>query len=136
MINVNRLSHSDAFKIVTEIRQKLENEGKRFAVAVTDETGELLVFFRTDNCIPAAIQIAINKAFTAARDHKKTSVIGDAYRESGVNTTYYGDLRYTGLGGGVPVIYAGEIIGAVAVSGLTQDEDEKMAIYGISSLEL
>jgi glc operon protein GlcG len=136
MINVTRLSHSDALKIVMAVKQKFENENKRGAIAVTDENGELLVFFRTDNCILAAIQIAINKAFTAACDQKKTSVIGNAFLEFGVNTTYYGDLRYTGLGGGVPVIYDEKIIGAVGVSGFSQEEDEAVANFGIDSLEL
>ena len=43
---------------------------------------------------------------------------------------YYGDPRYVGWGGGVPVLVEGQVVGAVAVSGLSQEEDAELAGMG------
>jgi glc operon protein GlcG len=44
--------------------------------------------------------------------------------------TNFGDLRYTAWGGGVPIFYKGEVVGAVGVSGLPEDEDMMLAKLG------
>ena len=46
--------------------------------------------------------------------------------------TNFGDLRYTSWGGGLPVIYQGQVIGAVGVSGLTEAEDVELAQLGVN----
>ena len=45
--------------------------------------------------------------------------------------TYYGDPKYVGWGGGIPVWKNGEAIGAVAVSGLSSSEDIALATLGV-----
>jgi glc operon protein GlcG len=46
---------------------------------------------------------------------------------------YYGDPRYVGWGGGVPVIMNGSVVGSVAVSGLSQEEDAELAALGAAA---
>ncbi len=72
------LSHADALRIVDAIRTELEVNGKGAAIAVADIHGELLAFLRTDGCKLPSINIAINKAFTAAREGKPSREIGDS----------------------------------------------------------
>ena len=83
------LSHADAMKIIEVIRKHLENEKKGAAVAVVDAHGELVAFLRTDDCVLPAISVAINKAFTAARDRKESGAIGKSSREDGFPLTNY-----------------------------------------------
>jgi glc operon protein GlcG len=45
--------------------------------------------------------------------------------------TNFGDLRYTGWGGGVPITYQGKVIGAVGVSGVPEAEDMALAQLGV-----
>ncbi|RPI98574.1 MAG: heme-binding protein, partial [Chloroflexi bacterium] len=73
-----QLSHSDALKVVTSIQAELEKENKGAAIAVVDSQGELLAFLRTDGCKLPSITIAINKAFTAAREMKESYTIGQS----------------------------------------------------------
>jgi glc operon protein GlcG len=47
---------------------------------------------------------------------------------------YYGDPRFVGWGGGVPVIVAGNVVGSIAVSGLVEAED--MEVAGMAATEL
>ncbi len=46
--------------------------------------------------------------------------------------TNYGDLRYVAWGGGVPITYQGQVVGAVGVSGLPEEEDMVLARKGAS----
>lgn len=124
------LSHADAMRIVAAIQQELEQTQKGAAIAVADTQGELLAFLRIDGCKLPSIMIAINKAFTAAREQKESKAVGQASREEGFPMSNFGDLRYTAWGGGVPIWYHGQIIGAVGVSGLPEEEDMVLARMG------
>jgi glc operon protein GlcG len=130
MYQSNHLSHTDAMKIISAIQARLEEGKKGAAIAVTDAQGELLAFLRTDGCKLPSIMIAINKAFTAAREQKESFAIGESSRSQGYPMTNFGDLRYTAWGGGVPIIHQGQVVGAVGVSGLPEDEDMELARMG------
>jgi glc operon protein GlcG len=125
-----QLSHADATKIIAAIQAELDKTGKGAAIADSDEHGELLAFLRTDGCPLASIVIAMNKAFTAARERKESRAVGDASRAEGFPMTNFGDLRYTAWGGGVPLVYEGQVVGGVGVSGLPESEDMVLARMG------
>jgi glc operon protein GlcG len=129
------LSHADALKIIGAIQARLEQEKKGAAIAVTDAQGELLAFLRTDGCKLPSIMIAINKAYTAAREQKESYAIGESSRSSGFPMTNFGDLRYTAWGGGVPIFHGHQIIGAVGVSGLPEAEDMELARWSAGLLD-
>ncbi|MCP4165422.1 MAG: heme-binding protein [Chloroflexi bacterium] len=126
----NHLSHTDAQKIVQTIQAELEKQGLGAAIAVADEHGELIAFLRTDGCPLASINNAINKAFTAARERKESRAVGDASRTEDFPITNFGDLRYTGWGGGVPILFQDQVVGAVGVSGLPEEDDMVLALMG------
>lgn len=126
------LSHQDAARIIAAIQTALEQRGKGAAIAVVDSHGELLAFLRTDGCKLPSIMIAMNKAFTAAREGRPTLEIGASSRETPFPMTNFGDLRYTAWGGGLPIFYQGQVIGAIGVSGLTEEEDIELAQLGVN----
>ncbi len=134
MYQSNHLSHTDALKIVTAIQSELEKENKGAAIAIVDAHGELIALLRTDGCPLPSINIAINKAFTAARQHTPSKSIGQASIAEQFPMTNFGDLRYTGWGGGVPLVYQGQVLGAVGVSGLPEEEDMVLAEMGAKLL--
>ena len=124
------LSHTDALKIIVAIQVELEKDNKGAAVAIVDAQGELIAFLRTDGCRLPSITTAMNKAFTAAREQKESKAIGQSSREKQFPMTNFGDLRYTAWGGGVPIIYNGQVVGAVGVSGLPEEKDMVLAQRG------
>jgi glc operon protein GlcG len=99
-----------------------------------DSQGELLAFLRTDGCKLPSIVIAINKAYTSAREQKSSRGVGEASRNEQFPMTNFGDLRYTAWGGGVPLIYQGQVVGAVGVSGLPEEEDMILAAVGAAMI--
>ena len=124
------LSHRDAQRVLDVIQKELDAHHKGAAVAVVDSHGELLAFVRTDGCPLPSINNAIHKAFTAARERRPSRDIGRAAREEGFPITNFGDLRYTGWGGGLPIVVDGQAVGGVGVSGLPEDEDIALAELG------
>jgi glc operon protein GlcG len=133
MYQCHHLSHHDAQTIITSIQKKLEEAHKAAAIAVVDAQGELLAFLRIDGCKLPSINIAINKAFTAARERTETRTIFENSRADGFPMSNFGDIRYTNWGGGVPIMHANEVIGGVGVSGLPENEDMELARMGSSA---
>ena len=130
MYQSESLSHRDALKIIAAIQAELDREKRGAAVAVADAHGELIAFLRTDGCKLPSINIAINKAFTAAREKTESKAVGQASLAEQFPMTNFGDLRYTAWGGGVPIKYQGKVIGAVGVSGLPEADDMELARMG------
>ncbi len=128
------IGHVEARGLVAMIGDRLDGKGEGAAVAVVDPHGELVAFLRTNGCGLASINIAIHKAFTAAREGVESSVLGERSRTEGFPITNFGDPRYVGWGGGVPIIVAGKVIGAVGVSGLPEAADVELARWAAASL--
>lgn len=129
------LSHAEAVRAVDLVRQELESRQAGAAVAVVDPHGELLAFLRTDGCRLSSITIAINKAFTAAREQIATAELGRRSREEGFPMSNFGDPRFVSWGGGIPVMRNGVAVGAVGVSGLPEEVDVELATMAAASLE-
>jgi glc operon protein GlcG len=130
------LSDSDAELAIATIRARLKADGRAAVIAVADAQGEAIALLRLDGALRAPIQIAMNKAFTAARERRPTFDIGRDARhpQHGFDMGYYGDMRYVGWGGGVPVIIDGHVVGAVAVSGLPEEVDASLAQLGVDAI--
>jgi glc operon protein GlcG len=126
------IDYSDARRALDLILENASQMQKAASVAVADSHGDLICFARMDGAPVSSIQIAMNKAWTAARERKPTKEIGDKVKhsEKGHDISYYGDPRYVGWGGGIPIVKNNEVIGAVAVSGLSSSEDIALATLG------
>jgi glc operon protein GlcG len=130
------LDYSEAQKIVGAIVEEALRRQQVIVVAVADPYGELIAMARMDGAPIPSIRIAANKAWTAARACKPTREIGEKSRhpEQGYDIAYYGDRRFVGWGGGIPVRKDGEVVGSVAVSGLSADEDIELATLGAATV--
>src|SRR6202049_2701473 len=119
MRNVPGIEYAEAKKIIDLIVDKASHMQKSVVGAVADPHGELIAFARMDGAPISSIRIAMNKAYTAARERRPTKEIGDKVKdpEKGHDIAYYGDPRFVGWGGGIPIWKDGAVAGAVAVSG-------------------
>jgi glc operon protein GlcG len=136
MKTLHTIDYSEAKRIIDVIVQKALEMNKAAVIAVADSHGELIAFARMDGAPVSSIRIAANKAWTAARERKPTKDIGEKVRhpEKGHDIAYYGDPRFVGWGGGLPIWKDGEVVGAVGVSGLSSTEDVTLATLGIASI--
>lgn len=133
MRTITSLGHAEAERALEAMRAELARRGKPAVLAVADAHGELIALLRLDGAPLPSILIATNKAWTAAREGAPSRTIGQAARhpEHGFDMAYFGDSRYIGWGGGLPVIVDGRSVGAVAVSGLPELEDVEVAEIGV-----
>ena len=136
MHQVTTLGHAEALRAVQAIHAELQRRNKAAVIAVADAHGELISLLRLDGAPQPSIVIAANKAWTAARERKPTRELGQAARDpvTGFDMAYYGDPRYIGWGGGVPVIIEGMVVGSVAVSGLPEQEDMDLVQIGVAAI--
>jgi glc operon protein GlcG len=133
---IQAIQYAEAKQIVDRIVERAVQMQKAAVIAVADSHGELLAFARMDGAPLASIRVAANKAWTAARERKTTKEIGDKIKhpEKGFDIAYYGDSRFVGWGGGIPIWRDGEVVGAVGVSGLSSSEDIVLATLGVESV--
>ena len=132
MTTESAIEYTEARRALDAICTEVLRRGKQGVIAVCDAHGDLIAFARMDGSPLSSITIAMNKAYSAARERKPTKEIGNAARnpEKGFDIGYFGDARFTGWGGGVPVWKNGSVVGAIAVSGLPQAEDIELAEMG------
>jgi uncharacterized protein GlcG (DUF336 family) len=109
--------------------------GFHTAVAVVDRAGNLLVVLRDERAHPVTVEMARSKAYTAVVFRGSTlefqnSTAGDPQRAPQRDVP--GILA---LGGGVPIVFEGEILGAVGSSGSSQTTDDECAKAGVAKAE-
>ncbi|MBI3503516.1 MAG: heme-binding protein [Proteobacteria bacterium] len=130
------LDHLDARAAIDAIGAELDRRGKAAVIAVVDSHGETLGILRHSDAPLSSVAVATNKAYTAVRLRRPSATVGKRVRdpEHGFDISYYGDPRYLGWGGGVPVERDGQFVGAVAVSGLPEADDIEVALLGVAAI--
>lgn len=136
MNQYSTLGHAEAQQTIAAMQAEIARRGKAAVIVVADPHGELIALLRMDGAPLPSINIAMNKAYTAARKGEPTRDVGQKVRdpEKGFDIAYYGDARFVGWGGGLPVRVNGQVVGAVAVSGLPEAEDMEVAALGVKSI--
>jgi len=101
---------------------------------VVDESGRLVALGRMDRARPITVDMAMNKAFTAASFQQPTNELsgsaGQAWFQSLVVSS---NGRITAGGGAVPIVEGGNVVGAVAVAGGTDEQDQRCAEAALAS---
>ena len=98
----------------------------KMAVAVVDPNGDLVYFYKMDDTQLGSIDIAINKARTAARLRRPTADMWKALQtQAGAYLATLGDFAIAM--GAYPLIENGKLIGAVGASGGTGAQDDVAA---------
>lgn len=105
------------------------------AIAIVDEGGHAILTARLDNTFPAASTVSLGKARTSALFRKPTKFFEDIVNKGRTTMVALPDSLFTPLQGGVPLIVAGETIGAIGMSGAASAaQDEEIALVGARAL--
>jgi uncharacterized protein GlcG (DUF336 family) len=106
------------------------------SVFVADDHGELVAAATMDGAAPDTRLNAQRKAYTAARsDMPATGALAEKVRGDAAELASF-DPFFTFFRGGVAAFEAGIRVGAVGVSGLPGEEDERLALRGIEAAGL
>lgn len=134
MYSFEKVSAEEAFKLIDHAVNEAAKMNRHIAIAVCGPEGELISFLRMDRASPAASKIARNKAYTAARDRKSTQLMGKFMLEENRPSTFWGDAGITGFGGGLPVLKGDHVAGGIGISGLSEEEDERIAQAALTAV--
>jgi uncharacterized protein GlcG (DUF336 family) len=104
----------------------------KMAIAIVDESGNLIAFQKLDDTQPGSIAVAMNKARTAANFKRPTKALEDMVTAG--RSVFLAIEGLLPLQGGVPVTADGKVIGAVGVSGGSAAQDEQVALAGVAAL--
>jgi ATP:cob(I)alamin adenosyltransferase len=133
---VKTVNLSVAKDIIKAAEQKALEIGVPMVISVVDEGGHLIALHRMDGALLASIEISINKAYTSVAFKVPTSNLDTLVKPEGelfgINTQNSG--KYVTFGGGIPILYGKDVIGAIGVSGGTVEEDETVAKAGLRNL--
>ncbi len=125
-----------AQKVVAAAIAKSVEMGVKMDIAVIDSGTNLTAFARMDGAWIGSIDIAMKKAKTARYFNMPTGVIGTLSQPGG--SLYNIEHSNGGLitfPGGLPIANAaGEIIGAIGVSGSSVEDDHAVAEAGVAAL--
>lgn len=124
---VKSITDSLASLMLERAVAKAQELGVAVNIAIADEAGHLKAFRRMDGAPLLSVGIARRKAYSAAAFRMPTGNWYDLIKDNprllhGIPHTP--DL--TIFGGGFPIEVDGEVIGAIGVSGGSEQEDEQI----------
>ena len=108
-----------------------DSNGWNVVIAIVDDGGHLM-YLQREKAQLGSIDVAIKKAKAAVLFLRPTSIFADR-----VNNGQPGYLEMPGimpLEGGEPLEYAGEIVGAIGISGASANEDGIVARAGATAM--
>lgn len=135
MRTINSLDINDAKTLIAGATAKATQIDVPMCIAITDEAGNLVAFERMTGGKVTSITIAIDKSYTASGAKKATHEYGAASQPGapayGISSAIGGRLMV--VGGGLPILVGGEVVGAIGVSSGTPAQDMEVAQAGIDA---
>jgi len=123
-----------AKKIAAGAAAESKKNGWRMAIAVVDNHGFLVYYERMDDTQTASVQIALDKAKTAATFRRPSKAFEDGIAKGRV--ALLGLTGATPIEGGLPIMAGGKVIGGIGVSGANSDQDAQAAMAGLKAAGL
>ena len=123
-----------AIQMVRAAHERAAQQDTAVTAVVVDESGRLVALGRMDRARPITTDIATNRAFTAASFQQPTEQLaplaGQTWFQSLVISS---NGRITPGGGALPVVEGERVVGAVAVAGGTEEQDQSCCEAALAS---
>jgi len=122
-----------AEKVAAAAEAEAKNRNATVVIVVVDDGGYPVVLKRLDDTQVASVDVGIGKARTAAIFRRPSKDFEDQITHGRTASLVLPGA--TPLQGGLPLVFAGKVVGAIGVSGNTPQEDEDIAKAGAASFE-
>lgn len=126
------LGHEETTRIMAAARAEALKNDWPVGIAIVDDGGHLLAFERLDKAAASTVYIATGKARTSALGQKESKVYEEMV--NGGRVAFLSTDIMLCLEGAVPLVYQGQVIGAIGVSGVKSFEDVQVANAGAAVL--
>jgi glc operon protein GlcG len=118
-------------KMIAACEAEARSNKWEVVIAVLDDGGHLLMLERMDGATPANAEIAVQKGRSAAISRRSTKMWEDRIKDGRLSML---KMPLLPVQGGIPVMFQGECVGGIGVSGVQSHEDEQIAQAGANAL--
>jgi glc operon protein GlcG len=126
------LTSADAHKMMAACKAEAQKNNWKVSIVIVDEAAVPSLLERLDGAGPTTPEVALGKARRAALTRQPTKAWEERVKERPAFINYPAGLA---IWGGLPIIYQNECVGAIGVSGVQSQDDEKIANAGVAALE-
>lgn len=130
--DTKRLTHRAVLAMLDAATTKAEELGQPQCIVIVDASGETLAQLRMTGAKFLSLKTARSKARTAASIGAPSDAIPEAVRPALAAATQ-GDV--TGLGGGLPIVFCGAVLGGVGVGSGSPEQDKDVAQAALAVLQ-
>lgn len=126
---------AEAKRVLAAAQAEATKNRWEVCVAIVDAGGHLVAFERMDTTQYGSVEVALDKARSAAGFRRPTKAFQDGVASGGEGLRL---LKLTGgmpIEGGLPLLSGGKIVGAIGVSGVTSEQDGRIAAAGAAVLK-
>lgn len=124
------LTLEDAEFLLTRAYQYAIDKKLNVSISVVDESGSLLAMKRMDGASPMTANLSAEKAKCSALSRRPSQLFEDLIKDGQLGFLTVNSLSGM-LEGAEPIIYQGQLVGAVGVSGAKSFEDAEIAMHAI-----
>lgn len=129
------VTRETAARLIQETMAAAQRIGFEPVIAIVDAAGRLKAFERTDRSSYLAIDIATDKAFTAAAFGLSTHQWVDLVEDRNASNLRHVP-RVTPVSGGFPIVANGEVIGGIGISGGNWAQDQQAGEEALKACDL
>lgn len=118
------------------VDQVIEEASQPVCLAVVDNNGALVYLYRMDGAPERLINIAIGKAYTAAKMRVSTAIFKQRLLREQLSLADFLDEKFTSLPGGLPLFNRQVLVGAVGVSGQAVEDDMSLCLQFAERIQI
>ena len=126
------LTLSDAEFLLEKAHQYAIQQQFNVSIAIVDETGNLLAMKRMDGASPMTANLCVEKAKCSAISRRPSKLFEDIIKNGQMGFLTLNSFSGM-LEGGEPILYEGQLVGAVGISGVKSFEDVAIAQWAIQT---
>lgn len=126
------LALSDAEFLLEKAHQYAIQQQFNVSIAIVDETGNLLAMKRMDGASPMTANLCVEKAKCSAISRRPSKLFEDIIKNGQMGFLTLNSFSGM-LEGGEPILYEGQLVGAVGISGVKSFEDAAIAQWAIQT---
>jgi ferredoxin len=124
---VGPVQFDTAMEMIHSAQEYAQMVGLSVSAVVVDEAGTTIAASRMDKAEPRSMELAFNKAYTAAALHMATTELAPQAREPWLRSLMISHRgRMMPVGGALPILNGVTIVGAIGVAGATRPEQDAL----------
>lgn len=125
------VSIEKALETVQKALNIADGIGIKVSVSVVDRSMNLIAFAKANGATPHSTETSRKKANTAASTGKAT---GWMSAEIAITLPLGSDNKLTNIGGGMPLMFEGKLVGGLGIAGGTVEQDKEVVLKTIRAI--